>query len=534
MKENVLLNTKGIIFITVLIMIIVFLIFKPFDLGTLVNSNNDNQFKLISSTSNQFFDEELKSFAKKNKIKLEIDYYGDLEIVDILNSNDNDYDGVWISNSIWLYMLDNSYLISESKSIGINPVVMAITKSKAESLGFTEKEVYNVDILNAIKDKKINYVMSSVTKTNTGATAYLGFLNSLAGSPEVLSSEMLQNQTLINDLKNFFQGVERVSGDELYLESMFLSGNYDAIINYESSLINMNKKLVKEKKEPLYLIYPIDGVAINDMPLGFIDKKRNRKQNYEKIFSFLRSEETAKKLEEYGIRTWYGGANQKADSNSFKLEWGIDTSDYLIPLKYPSKKVMTEAMDIYIEQLRKPSHTVFCLDVSGSMAGVGINELTDAMNYVLNKEEAKKDRLQFSANDKITIIAFNSQIQSVSKTYSGDNLGELIKYINSLQVHGGTNIYSPSRQALDILKETDTNEYTRTVILMTDGESNNGRFEDLKNYYLSNKMDVPIYSIMFGNSSIDQLNRIANLTNAKVFNGKTGLKKAFQEVRSYN
>ena len=69
---------------------------------------------------------------------------------------------------------------------------------------------------------------------------------------------------------------------------------------------------------------------------------------------------------------------------------------------------------------------------------------------------------------------------------------------------------------------------------MTDGKSNNGTFNDLKKYYQTNKLNIPIYSITFGSSDERQLEDIANLTNAKVFDGKNGLRKAFMEVRSYN
>jgi Ca-activated chloride channel family protein len=47
-------------------------------------------------------------------------------------------------------------------------------------------------------------------------------------------------------------------------------------------------------------------------------------------------------------------------------------------------------------------------------------------------------------------------------------------------------------------------------------------------------MDIPIYSIMFGNADESELLDIANLTNAKVFDGRTDLLKAFKEVRGYN
>ena len=71
-------------------------------------------------------------------------------------------------------------------------------------------------------------------------------------------------------------------------------------------------------------------------------------------------------------------------------------------------------------------------------------------------------------------------------------------------------------------------------ILMTDGHSNNGTYSSLYSYYQKEKLDIPIYSITFGNSSEYQLKQIADLTNAKVFNGKSGLVEAFKEVRSYS
>lgn len=63
-------------------------------------------------------------------------------------------------------MLNNSYLVTDSKSIAIDPVVMGVKKSKALELGFINTEIYNKDILEAIEKNKLNYVMTSVTKTN--------------------------------------------------------------------------------------------------------------------------------------------------------------------------------------------------------------------------------------------------------------------------------------------------------------------------------------------------------------------------------
>ena len=499
--------------------------------------NNDDVFTIISSTSTKKIDYAVIKYGKKKGIKVKIEHYGDLEIVDILNNDSGKYDAVWISNSIWLYMLDNSNLITDSKSIVINPVVMGVTKSKAKELGFIDKEIYNTDILNAIKSGKLKYVMASVTKTNTGATSYLNFLNSLAGRPEVLTEDMLNNENLKNDLAAFFKGVERVSGDEEYLVKMYKQGSYDAIINYESSLIELNQELTKAGKEPLYLLYPSDGVAINDMPFAYINNDASDTKNREDFLtlqSYLRSDEAINLMAEYGYRSWYGGINQDANKKIFNPEWGIDTTKYLRDMKFPSKKVITKALNLYIETLRKPTHIVFCLDISGSMHGEGLEELKEALNYILNKEKASIDNLQFSDKDKVTIITFNSKVDRIYDTKNGNELQELINYVNSLSAYGGTNIYSPSIEALKILLKDDSNDYTKTVILMTDGVSNAGSYSELSKYYKKNNIDIPIYSITFGYSSEDELNDLAELSNGKVFDGKSGLLKAFREVRSYN
>lgn len=493
-------------------------------------------FRIIASTSIKNMGEDLKKYAKKENFDIEIDYYGDLEIVDILNENSKKYDAVWISNSIWLYMLENSSLITDSKSIVINPVVMGIEKSKAIELGFVDNDIYNKDILEAVRDGKLKYVMASVTKTNTGATTYLSFLNSLAGSPEVLTEEMLKNESLETDLKDLFKGVERVSGDEDYLVKMYENGDYNAMINYESTLISINKKRVKNNLDPLYLIYPKDGVAINDMPFAYINNDSNdtvTKSKFKLLQDYLRSDEVIKKMEKSGYRSWYGGVKNDADKSTFNPDWGIDTTKYLKDMKYPSKKVISEAINLYIEKLRKPTHVVFCLDISGSMYGTGLNTLKDAMDYILDYETASKDKLQFSEHDKITVITFNDNYKVYDTKY-GNDTKSVIDIIDSLEASGATNIYDTSIKALKILSEDNSDEYTKTIILMTDGQSNVGDYIDLYNYYKKNKSNVPIYSITFGSASYYELNKVSTLTNGKVFDGKSGLKDAFREVRSYN
>ena len=174
-------DAKKYVTIAIAIGVILFLLefLGKTKLEEFVNGYNNKHLRIIASTSTKSMYNSIKDYAKKEGFYVDIEYYGDLEIVDKLNNESSNYDAVWMSNSIWLYMLENQYLTSDSKSIVIDPVVMGIEKSKATELGFVDNEVKNSDILNAIKNGKLKYVMSSVTKTNTGATAYLSFLNTL-------------------------------------------------------------------------------------------------------------------------------------------------------------------------------------------------------------------------------------------------------------------------------------------------------------------------------------------------------------------
>jgi Ca-activated chloride channel family protein len=64
--------------------------------------------------------------------------------------------------------------------------------------------------------------------------------------------------------------------------------------------------------------------------------------------------------------------------------------------------------------------------------------------------------------------------------------------------------------------------------------ANVGTFSDLKSYYNKLNKEIPIYSITFGSADERELGEIAELTNGKVFDGKTNLVEAFKKVRGYN
>ena len=51
--------------------------------------NTDKTFKIISSTENKDIEEIIQNYAKKNNIKISIDYAGTIEIMSKLNNGEN-------------------------------------------------------------------------------------------------------------------------------------------------------------------------------------------------------------------------------------------------------------------------------------------------------------------------------------------------------------------------------------------------------------------------------------------------------------
>ncbi len=490
---------------------------------------------IISSSENEVLDSSIKYVAKKNGIKLNIVYADTLDIISYLNNGEK-YDAVWSANSIWNYKLNKNVSLSESKSMSINPVIFGIKKSKAEELGFVGKDIKTKDILDAIKEGKLKFSMSNPNSTNSGALAYLGILSTLAGNPDILTLDMLNSDKLKNDMKTFFTGLERTSGDEDYLEELFINGDYDAVISYESSIININKQLKNNNKETLYAIYPIDGVSISDSIFALVNNKDDKKkEDFLIIQNYYLSSSGQKELEEIGRRTWYGGTTDQARKDIFNPEWGIDTTKMISPLKYPSDAVIDRALELYQEELRKPIHVVFCLDYSGSMYGDGYEELVKAMEYILDSKQASKDSIQFTSKDKIDILPFASDVKDAWSTDNGAMTTTLINNIKSHSPGGATALYSATIKALEMLEKETGNTYNRSIILMTDGDPNeNKSFYDLKRRYNDLNSKIPIFAITFGDATDYYLDDIAKLSNAKVFDGKTNLVEAFKEVREYN
>lgn len=493
------------------------------------------RIRILSGSENQELEDIINACSEATGVDIQMEYKGSVDIMRELENGAPDYDAVWPASSIWVSMGDTGHLIKHSQSISMTPVVFGIRESLAEKLGFVGEKVSVNDILTAIRDGEMSFCMTSATQSNSGASAYIGFLYALLGKQEGLTAEDLQKPELQSDITELLSGVERSSGSSDWLKDMFLEGDYDAMVNYECLIIDANQKLEEEGKEPLYVVYPYDGLSIADSPLGYVDHGDAEKEEaFLAVQEYFLSDKAQEEIEATGRRISANGVSEE-NRDVFNRDWGIDTERILSPIQMPEAAVLTEALNVYQTSFKKPSLNIYCLDFSGSMSGTGEEQLKEAMAQILLQENARKNFLQANAGEVNEVVFFDDTILDVQAAAddSDEALAELNQKVADFQIAGGTDIYRAAAEALEIASGYDLKNYTPAIILMTDGRSNYNysNFEEVWNRY---EEDIPIFSITFGDADPSQLEELAKISGGRVFDGTKDLTAAFRSVKGYN
>ena len=168
------------------------------------------------------------------------------------------------------------------------------------------------------------------------------------------------------------------------------------------------------------------------------------------------------------------------------------------------------------------------------MAGEGNRQLEAAMEQLLIQSNAQEHFLQASSREVNILIPFSGEPMEVCTAQgNGAELEALNTTVQDLAPGGGTDMYAAALRGLEELKNYDLAQYTPAIILLTDGQSE-GSFQNFANAYEELGAQVPVFSIMFGDADESQLEDLAELTNARVFDGREDLVGAFRSVKGYN
>ncbi|MEU2424507.1 VWA domain-containing protein [Streptomyces sp. NPDC007851] len=441
-------------------------------------------------------------------------YMGTLDAVDLVARGraDGRYDALWLSSDDYLRLRPEvaRKVVSET-SVMTSPVAIGVKPATVKALGWKPEAVTWSQIEQAVVAGRLTYGMTDPARSNSGFATLISVASALSGAQSALTDADVAKAT--GQLKEFFKGQKLTSGSSGWLASAYRRrGDVDALLNYESVLKGI---------PGLTVIRPSDGVVTADYPFSSLADTR---EDVRKVTEDLRTTAVQKLITDT--------THRRPVVASVPPAAGLDTTRRR-ELPFPGTRSVADGLiSAYENELRRPSRTVYVLDTSGSMDGDRLNRLKKALTALTG---------DFRDREEVTLMPFGSAVKSVSThvVEPADpkaGLDAIRKDTAALSADGNTAVYSSLEKAYDHLgggEDTFT-----SIVLMTDGENTTGakaaEFDGFYRGLSAARRNIPVFPILFGDSSRAELQHIADLTGGRLFDGREGsLDGAFEEIRGY-
>jgi Ca-activated chloride channel homolog len=504
--------------------------------GTPIATTPPNTLTVLAGSELKDLAPLMPQIERDTGVHLAFSYIGSLDGASQIASGST-ADLGWFSSGKYLTLLQGTTrrVIAQSP-IMLSPVILGVKHSTAQQLGWSGSA--NVTWRNMAEQAKagqFHFAMTDPTSSNSGFVALVGVASAFANSGSALQvSDITANAPALTD---FFSGQALTAGSSGFLADSYVRSQdtLDGIVNYESVLLSLNSG--GKLHQPLDLIYPKEGIITADYPLMLLNA--NKRGQYDKLVAYLRTPSVQKQIMDTTGRR--PAVPEVPLASRF-------TSQVLVELPFPSGlQVINTLLLTYQNQIRIPSHPIFVLDMSGSMFGDRINGLKQALRGLTGLDTSLTGQFsRFRAREQITIITFSDHVLDTrdfniqNPDPNGPDLTAVRAYIDSLQAGGGTAIYDALAEAYAVAgrdKAQDPNRYY-SIVLMTDGENNAGRSAQtfLNDYgrFPTDQKAVKTFTVLFGEASPAELQRIASTTGGTVFDARSApLNTIFKEIRGY-
>jgi Ca-activated chloride channel homolog len=498
------------------------------------SSGTGNELTVLAGSELKDLEPLFKEIRKNTGLSLSMTYIGTLDGAEKLIAGEQ-VDLAWFSHAKYLSLLQGaSNRIAAQTKIMLSPVVLGVKQSKAEVWGWTgDSDVTWQDVVDKATAGELRFGMTNPTASNTGFSALVGVASALAGSADALQLEDIER--IRPDLQGFFRGQALAAGSSGWLAESYVreQDQLDGLINYESVLLALNRG--GELREKLFLVYPREGIITADYPLLLIN--RDKLAAYDRLVAYLLSPEFQQKLMEQTLRRPVNA--QVAVIDAFPKQFSVE-------LPFPnSQKVVDALLFSYLDEQRRPAHTYYVLDVSGSMRGERLDALKAALNNLTGTDTSLTGQFaRFQNRERVTLMPFSDDVLDM-RTFEVDldnpqSFQEIRTYVDGLVAKRSTAIYSALYQAYTyatLAQKQDPDRYF-SIVLMSDGKNNAGILEsELLHFYRSLPAEaqrIKTFAILFGEAEKEALQRLTAETGGRLFDAKSEpLSLIFKQIRGY-
>ena len=466
--------------------------------------------------------------------KIRFEYAGTVEMADRLReSGPTIADFAWPASGFYLQLNAPQRVLSSQKIVR-SPVVLGLKKPRADELGWTREAPSWSEIADAVAKDKLALGMTNPIASDLGLAALLAATQATAKGNGQRAADID-----IPELQALYSGTQLLGGSAGWLADSYVKQEQrlDGMLNYESRILAVNAG--GQLTTPLAVIRPRDGTVYADYPFMLVNPAR--KAEYDKLVAFLHSPATQQQIIK---RTW-----RRPDKPGGELPEAYGPRPPKA-LGEPNKPEFVDAvLTAYQGQLRLPAHSYFLLDVSGSMSEA--HRMDDLKNALMVLAGTDRTTLsgryaRFQPRERADLTTFDSGIVGQlgldfgAKDGYDPALQKFEDFVAALQPRGGTAIYDALEATYQqALKDRhDQPGYYASIVLMTDGENSSGSdFEAFRKWYEAlpdTARDIPVFTILFGESDVAEMNALAELTDGRVFDAThAGLAAVFKDIRGY-
>ena len=466
----------------------------------------------------------------------------------------------------------------------LTPLVIAMPEPMAEALGYPDTPIGWTQILElATSDTgwadygHPEWGQFKLGKTNpnystSGLSALIAQTYAATGTTTALSSEDLANPAVVQYGTDIESSVVHYGDITMtFLNNWFRADRRGTALTYASAVAVEEKSVIdynrgnpdgvlsqgeepREPRTPLVAIYPTEGTLYSDNPFFILDAdwvSPQQRAAAEKFQAFVQRPENQERVLEYGFRP---GNPEVRLGDPIVAANGVDPNQPSTLLEVPSGQVMVDLLDAWATQ-RKGARVMMVLDVSGSMGEPADPEDPNGPTKLdLAKRAVTEGLDDFKPEDQVGLRIFTTDdtgtpvVTDLSPVAPiGAQREALIRQVDSLIPLAGTPLYQVTEESYDEMLAGYDPALINAVIVLTDGQNDDGdasddarQFEELladvkRNSDGETAKPVRIFTVAYGSrADPSELRQIAESSNATAYQAgdATTINKVFAAVVS--
>jgi Ca-activated chloride channel family protein len=466
----------------------------------------------------------------------------------------------------------------------LTPLVIAMPEPMAEALGYPETPIGWSDILRLASSDTgwadyghPEWGSFRLGKTNpnystSGLSALIAQTYAATGKSAGLSSEDLANPQVVQYGTDIESSVVHYGDITMtFLNNWFRADRRGTALTYASAVAVEEKSVIdynrgnpdgvlgqgeepRPPRTPLVAIYPTEGTLYSDNPFFILDAdwvSPQQREAAEAFQTFVQQPENQERVLEYGFRP---GNPEVAVGEPVSAANGVDPNQPSTLLEVPSGQVMVDLLDAWATQ-RKGARVMMVLDVSGSMGEpADPGDPNGPTKLDLAKEAVIEGLDDFKADDQVGLRIFTTDdagtptVTDLSPVAPiGAQREALVRQVDSLIPLAGTPLYQVTQESYDEMLAGYDPALINAVIVLTDGQNDDGDPDDDARQFEALLADVKansdgetskpvrIFTVAYGSGADPtELRQIAEASNATAYQAgdATTINKVFAAVVS--